>query len=265
MEDAYAKVQKQLEPCEPPFSFFRLVDELWHGESNPSPLRRLCTLMRKMNVKSLVSEELELNEELLEEQDLAARQYDQDVGLTATRLTFFRLCPSSLRWCDNTLLDIHLLGYAVVVTLMLPNDKRWTYLLEAVVRPPSILVGDKDRMFIEPVTNYYMHNTRNFKTTIGVEGDSRTFDLTGSFFAQQSTVTHSCAHAALRMAINSSPTFMDKKLTNKRINDILGSEKHDGLYNQEIIKVIHQLGGGNNISRFYKKHCRIRSVYLSVY
>ena len=185
MKDAFAKKQKLLESCQAPsFSFYQLIDDLWHQGGNPNPLHRLCTLMRKMKVKSFIKEELELNEELLEEQDMATKRCKKTVGLTATRLTFFRSLPSLPKWDDpDKLPDDHLLGYAVIATLELPGDKYTTYLLESVVRPPSIWVpGVENDLSIEPITNYYVHNTRDFETTIGTEGKSRTLTLTGSFF-----------------------------------------------------------------------------------
>ena len=262
MKDAFAKEPKLLKSCQAPFSFYQLVEDLWHQGGNPNPLHRLCTLMRKMKVKSFIKEELELNEELLEEQNMATKRYKKTVGLTAIRLTFFRSLPPSSKWDDQEELpDDHLLGYAVIVTLELPGDKYTTYLLESVVRPPSIWVRDaKDRISIEPITNYYVHNTRDFETTIGIEGKSRPLTLTGSFFAQQNDITHVCAHAALRMAINSSSTLNTEKLTNQRINEILGidfsspekcvghidgdpPETKTGLNYQELEEVVHQLGG----------------------
>ena len=262
MKDAFAKEQKPLESCQAPsFSFYELIDDLWHQGGNPNPLHRLCTLMRKMKVKSFIKEELELNEELLEEQNMAIQRYNQNVGLTATRLTFFRSLPPSSKWDDQELPDDHLLGYAVIATLKLPDDKYRTYLLESVVRPPSIWVCDVEgNISIEPITNYYVHNTRDFETTIGTEEKSRTLTLTGSFFAQQNDITHVCAHAALRMAINSSSTLTTEKLTNQKINEILGIDfsspekcvghidsdppgTKEGLEIQELEEVIRQLGG----------------------
>lgn len=271
MKDAFAKEQKLLESCQPPFSFYQLVEDLWHPKSNSGsdPMSRLCTLMRKMKVKSFIREELELNEELLEEQNMATQRCNmatkhgkQSVGLTATRLTFFRSLPPSSKWDDpDELLDDHLLGYAVITTQELPGDKYRTYLLESVVRPPSIWVRDaEDRISIESITNYYVHNRRNFETNIGTKEKSRTFTLRGSFFAQQNDLTHICAHAALRMAINSSDTVTTEKLTNQRINEILGIDFSSpekcvghidsdpprtkrGLDEQELRKVVHQLGG----------------------
>ncbi len=264
MKDAFAKEQKLLKSCQAPFSFYQLVEDLWHPKSNSGsdPLSRLCTLMRKMKAKSFLREELKLNKELLEERNMAIQRFNQNVILTATRLTFFESLPPSSKWDDpEELLDDHLLGYAVIVTLEMPGGKYTTYLLESVVRPPSIWMRDEeDRISIEPITNYYVHNTRDFETTIGTEGKSRPLTLTGSFFAQQNDITHVCAHAALRMAINSSSTLNTEKLTNQRINEILGIDfsspekcvghidsdppgTKEGLEIQELEEVISQLGG----------------------
>ena len=76
MKDAFAKKQKLLKSCQAPFSFYQLVEDLWHPKSNSGsdPMSRLCTLMRKMKAKSFLREELELNEELLEEQAMATKR-----------------------------------------------------------------------------------------------------------------------------------------------------------------------------------------------
>ncbi len=264
VKDTFAKEQKLLKSCQAPFSFYQLVEDLWHPKSNSGsdPLSRLCTLMRKMKVKSFIKEELELNEELLEEQAMATKRCKQKVSLTATRLTFFRSLPSPPKWNDpDKLPDDHLLGYAVIATLKLPDDEYRTYLLESVVRPPSIWIRDaEDRISIEPITNYYVHNRKTFETNIGTKENSRTFTLTGSFFAQQNDITHVCAHAALRTAINSSSTLNTEKLTNQKINEILGIDfsspekcvghidgdppgTKEGLEIQELEEVIRQLGG----------------------
>ncbi|MDT8301706.1 MAG: hypothetical protein RQ760_09495, partial [Sedimentisphaerales bacterium] len=145
------------------------------------------------------------------------------------------------------------------VTMELPDSSFNTYLLEGVVRSPSIVFfkkEDKDTPFIEPVTNYYVHNTRKFTTTIGKEELSKHFFIKGSFFCQQNGFTSSCAHAALRMAINSSPLLGAPKLTNKRINDILkekldiGLKEQSGLSLEQIQKVVKELGYGFHSANF---------------
>ena len=86
MKNAFATEQKLLESCQAPFSFYQLIDDLWHPGSNPHPLHRLCTLMRKMKAKSFIREELALNGELLEEQNMVTERCRQTVDLTACRV-----------------------------------------------------------------------------------------------------------------------------------------------------------------------------------
>lgn len=248
MENTFATKTELLQPCDPPFSFFELVESIWEGAYH-QPFHRLCTLMRKMNARSFLKEELLLNQELEDEKEMAEAQRNQPVDLKAIRLTFFCSLPESLKWDDAELLpENHLLGYTVIVKLKSPSQPQsfCTFMLEAVVRPPSVVfVPDQSDILIEPITNYYLHNTQQFHTTIGTQKLSRTFSIRGSFFTQQNQLTSICAHAALRIAINSSPILQAPKLTNKYINDILKIDKYDprkGLNNEQIAHVVESLG-----------------------
>jgi hypothetical protein len=107
-----------------------------------------------------------------------------------------------------------------------------------------VLLEDGD-IFVEPVTNYYMHNMREFKTVLGTPDNSRILKLRGSFFAQQNQRTSVCAHASLRTAINSSFSLSIGKLTNKYINDTLNLVDYDpgkGLQKDQIEQVVRSLG-----------------------
>ncbi len=233
MDGAYASRHEKLKPCGPDnLSFFEFIRDLSRNmrkskrsEFNAAPLHRLCTLMRKMRAQAVLKEKLEFNQELEEELEMARARTNQDVEMEATRLTFFRSYPPNLKWDDkNQLPEDHILSYAVLIKLKLKGGYRWMYLLEAVVRPPSVVIpiNEKPHALILPISNCYVHNSREFRTEIGPQGSSRTFSFKGAFFAQQNGLTHVCAHAALRSSINSSSRFGRTKLTNKRINDILG-------------------------------------------
>lgn len=262
MYNTFAIDTQLLQPCPSPpsFSFFSLIALLWEGEKTLShPLHRFCTLMRKMQAQSFVHEVLVKNQELQDEEEMASAQYDGRVRVTATRLTFFSSCPGSRQWNDHQELpDDHLLGYAVIATFHLPKRSKRTFLLEAVVKPPSMPYKNE----FEPVTNYYIHCARRFQTSIGPEGSSRTFPLTGCFFTQQNGLTSVCAHAALRMAINNATFLNGEKLTNKRINEILGIDfstpsravnTKRGLTSEEIGYVITKLNGYALIAHFTKE------------
>jgi hypothetical protein len=275
MQHAYAKNREKLKPCSPPsFSFFSLIETLWRGSKTPSnPLHRFCTLMRKMKAKGFIQEELLPNQELNDEIESATRRCKGEVLFKSiTRLTFFVSCPSD--WNNaQELPDDHLIGYAVVVSLKLPDSTLRTYLHEAVIRPPSVVfVTEQNQLIIEPVTNYYVHNFRKFETSVGPCNDSRTFSIEGSFFTQQNDLTCVCAHAALRMAINSSPIFGSSKLTNKFINDTLNldfnnprkqighystdaSDAKEGVNTEEIQVVVEALGGRIHRANFSENTC----------
>jgi hypothetical protein len=249
MRDAFAKGLKNLEPCDPDaVSFFELIESIWEGPNN-QPFHRFCTLMRKMNVYSYVREELILNQELLDEREmLRIRLKSNDVDLTAERLTFFASLPGSREWGDTKQLpESHILGYAVIVKVMEGTQHKVTFMLESVVRPPSVvfLPKDNDIFIIEGITNYYLHNSKPFETILGTREKSRTFTFPGSFFTQQNGLTSVCAHAALRTAVNSSGMLNVQKLTNKYINDSLNLSDynpHRGLDRKQIERVVQSLG-----------------------
>jgi hypothetical protein len=249
MHNAFAIKLERLQSAEyPACSFFDLIDSIWEDRKERSyPLHRFCTLMRKMHAESFIQEKLALNQELLEEKEMAEKYFGGEVKLDATRLTFFCGSPKLLKWnAPNEVFEKHVLGYAVVVTLKPQGQCPSSFLIEAVVRPLAIVFPKKEEdPFIEPVTNYYIHNAKKFMTTIGPKESHKELSIPGSFFSQQNGFTSVCAHAALRMAINSSPTLDAAKLTNKYINDSLGIKNHNpngGLSIEQIETVVSKLG-----------------------
>jgi hypothetical protein len=254
MKDTFAVSNPILTDCKPGYSFFfNLIRQECAGTALPS-LHRICTLMRKMGVQSFTREELHPNQEIEDEREAAAIRTGGAVGIKAVRFTFFRNYPGPDKWLELQADDI--LGYAVLVTLTLPAGPPRCYILESVVKTPSFWIPSQEgKARPEGVTNYYVHNCREFETSVGTTSEHRNFSLKGSFFSQQNDLTHVCAHAALRMAINSSPAASDQKLTNKRINEELGichdqkrvgkyssGEKSVGLESEEIVEVIKKLG-----------------------
>jgi hypothetical protein len=179
LNKAFAAKKEPFRPCEYPIcSFFDLIDSMWKGDKKRSyPLHRFCTLMRKMNARSYVQEDLILNEELLAEKNMAEEYFGDGIKLDAARLTFFSAPNEFLNWDKSEeYLSKHILSYAIIVTMVLSDNTFNTYLLEAVVRSPSIVFlkeEDKDTPFIEQVTNYYIHNVRKFETTIGSQKSSK--------------------------------------------------------------------------------------------
>ncbi|MCG3181429.1 MAG: hypothetical protein BIFFINMI_03822 [Phycisphaerae bacterium] len=268
MNDAFAEPGTKIDlvPCGSTAKhsfFFHLVEPEWRGNK---PLHRLCSLMRKMRAQCYTVERLAANAEIAEEHDAAAVRCNAPVVTTATRFTFFRTCPKSNDW--HALEPQDILAYAVLLRQDLPDGKSRFFILESVARPPAIFVEGG----MQNVSNYYPHCVRDFPTIIGHSADHRQFSIRGSFFCQQNDLTHVCAHAALRMAMNSSPTLaLPDKLTNGRINALLGIDHHDGVvpptgrsrrvghYNgdncggltdPEIVDVIGKLGRSSHYANF---------------
>jgi hypothetical protein len=219
MVDAFANAEPELIQCPVGFSFFFDLIQKECGGRNPATLHRICSLMRKMGVSCFIRETLDLNTELKQEQEDATARTGGAVSLTAVRLSFFR--DGSLKvWADAA--GKELLGYAVVVTITLPDGQQRCYIVEAIVRLPTLWVDSGGQARPEVVTNHYVHCCRDFNTTIGTKDQNFPFTLRGSYFCQQNDLTHVCAHAALRMGINSSAAYHGGKLTNQRINQLLG-------------------------------------------
>jgi hypothetical protein len=214
--------------------------------------------MRKMKAQAYTLEVLEPNAEIQDETAAADIRCDGAVTTTAKRITFFRSCPASKDWHDVEPGSV--LAYAVLLKQDLPHPPNRFFILESVVIPPTLFVGGTGL----GVSNYYPHCTRKFQTTLGYPDDHKDIELEGSFFCQQNDLTHVCAHACLRMAINSSPTLaLAQKLTNAQINELLGidhrkaaateavrrvghynGDKCGGLTDPKIMEVIGKLGRG---------------------
>lgn len=260
MHDAFAKPSEKIAfvscgPDDKHSFFFDLIETDWKGNK---PLHRLCSLMRKMKARAYTLEVLEPNAEIRDETVAATVRCDGIVTTTAKRITFFRSYPASTDWHD---IDPNgVLAYAVLLRQDLPHPPSRFFILESVVIPPALFVEGT----AHSVSNYYPHCTRRFQTTLGYRDDHRDLELEGSFFCQQNDLTHVCAHACLRMAVNSSPTLaLPQKLTNARINDLLGidhrkdpatqvtrrvghynGDKCGGLTDPKIVEVIKKLGRG---------------------
>jgi hypothetical protein len=138
-----------------------------------------------------------------------------------------------------------LLGYAVFLTLD-SGKAKLTYVYEAVIRSPGLLHGTDWQC----VTNYYVHCVREFELTLGTAGASRPpLKFPGTFFCQQNGMTHVCAHAALRIALNSWPAYTGAKVTPRMINALLGYDHSGGhavpdggLTSREIQQVVEAQG-----------------------
>ena len=264
MFGVYSKAAPDVRSCEagkPGFSFyFDLIAPIWRNCQAEGAIHRLCSLMRKMRAKTLLREELDPNQEILQEFDdlemRVGKKFPRDPK--AIRFSFFSApCPDKDKWREQ-LPATSFLGYAVVLEAGLPTDvplvsERYpsgtvAYVLEAVTRPPAWATDDgKGAYATKGVTNYYVHCQKQFKTTIGPQGASAEYALNGAFFCQQNNMTHVCAHAALRMILNTADGLVDHKVTNRELNTILGIDHSkafvgEGLSPAQILAIPQCLG-----------------------
>jgi hypothetical protein len=261
MKNVFSNIDPVLVLCESNYSFF--FDFVAKEMAGPktAPLHRVCSLMRKMKVKCFVREELEENSEIKEELAAVALRADRKVQAKAIRYTFFRTAPANGSW--KALEDTDVLGYVVVLKLepelpvpaVNPQTTIYAYILEAVIVPPHVVL---EGGAVERVTNYYVHSCRQYETTVGKTADNKTFRLTGTFFCQQNGFTNACAHAALRMAMNSWPAYRGQKVTFEAINKILNVDHsrfrnvlNDGLDAKHIADVIRALGHEPDVAEFW--------------
>jgi hypothetical protein len=261
--------------------FFDFIERVWSG-GNPATLHRVCTLMRKMDAKWLIEEELKENPELLSEFDAVKIRCGQHTQCKAMRYSFLADLPSG-DWRHPDARK-RMLAYVILVTLTFPqphfpanmNQRERTYIYEAVVTLPARHIKEAgEKVSKKPVTNYYHHCYNAFKTTIGTENDFVRFEIIGTYFAQQNAFTSVCAHACIQMAVNNSPVLTlkrrKKKLTSERINKMLGinhqtPEKRvgefeldsvptliKGLTNEQLERVAKKLGIGILKADFIKE------------
>lgn len=207
-----------------------------------------------MRAQCFTREVLTICEEIEDERVAAEARTGNPVSADAVRITFFRTCPQSGRWQDCH--ESQMLGYAVILQLQLHGGDTRTCLLEACTRVPLVWIPDGNGVEqSHNVSNYYIHCHRELKTVVGTGDEHLAFTFDGTFFCQQNDLTHVCAHAALRAAVNSSPVGNGAKLTNKQINDLLqidhatncvgkyGAQTSSiGLQTFHIKQVVEQLG-----------------------
>jgi len=265
LHGVFAKSPPEVFCCEsgtPGYSFyFDLIAPIWRNCRAEGAIHRLCSLMRKMGAKTLLREELEPNDEILQEFDDLQTRVDKKFPseLRAIRFSFFAApCRDKDKWQDQ-LPATSFLGYAVVLRVELPTDApvvkercpsgEMAYVLEAVTRPPAwVSKNDNGGYAVAGVTNYYVHCHREFKTTVGPRGASKEYTLHGAFFCQQNGLTHVCAHAALRMILNTSDGLVEnnRKITNRELNNILAIDHRDavvsgGLLPAQILAIPNRL------------------------
>ena len=180
-----------------PFSNFLFVDSRYR--SNPV-LRRIFSLARKLNYKSLLIEEMcESDCDLLAEENraLSLRRPDFKKS-TVQRLSFFASPHSS----DPRREDF--LGYAVFKSDEFQSETS-DHVYESVLRP---FRRAKENNFVPCSRDYAVNNSLG------------SFGVNGVLYAQQNALTYVCAHVAMRTVL--SAVLPGGDVTYEQINRVAG-------------------------------------------
>lgn len=215
--------------------------------------------MRKMNVKTSVVEDVAPSyHEIQDECKALKTYYDQEIEIKAYRITFISERISELERLQHLSSD-KFLSSAIIINFKAPQDDDpktycWkTYLFSAIVTLPKII---KHQQFgTIPLLNNYLHIYKAFRCEVTISADRKIqFDITGTFFCQQNSVTSVCAHATLCMTLNNMGIQNESLIKPEDINKIIeidhitkkfGFPKDypvKGLTNDDIQKVLHQYG-----------------------
>lgn len=146
-----------------------------------------------------------------------------------------------------------LIGQATLINYRSPSspDFSHSYLYEAIFCAPHLIVDSEKQTPVDLLNNYY-HSQRDFEVTVA----ARTFIIRGVYYCQQNAVTSVCAHACLRMTLNTASSR--PLVTNRWINTLLGkSPPLDGLQLQEVQTVLAARGLRQSTYRFHGANNRI--------
>ncbi|QAU42200.1 hypothetical protein [Bradyrhizobium guangdongense] len=186
--------------CHLPFSFyFDLIEGAWKsprsGTSNNLSLHRICTLARKQGASFVVRECALGQAPIAQEIDNLDRHYGGGGRASAIQLSFFR-GEKSAENIDDVDADA-LIAAATIINYAPPNaDFLHSYIYEAIVAAPH--QRSEDGTTKRLLNNYICRDTTFTRAVRG-----RDFSVSGFYYCQQNNVIHVCAHACLRMALNS--------------------------------------------------------------
>jgi len=230
MRDRFCPV---LEPdflcCKPPFSFYHLIEKYWPSTEANRTLHRVFSLMRKMSARGLVVEDLARKGELDREAAAVEVRCGGPVEFQAWRFSFFgcALTRDYLPYAS----DEDYLGYAVFISMKLPNGAYRRYVYESVISEPAFHT-DSTAPFGNALPAHYTHCIRRYSAWVA----GHRFTVSGSFFSQQNGLTHVCGQAALRWLLNNLPERAEEIVSYEGINQDLGIDhkmRRVGQYGEE--------------------------------
>ena len=244
-------------------SLFAFIGQYCLGEtsglSHNAAFHRLCSLMRKMDVKTAVVEDIPSSfSEIAAECEALNTYFGQQVEIKAHRITFLSqeiIALDSLPQVKND----NFLSSSLIVNFKDPKKDWNSYLFSAIVTIPKI--KNDPKLGDIPLLNNFIHIRRDFKREVSIAEEKKfEFTITGSFFCQQNSVTSVCAHASLCMTLNN----MDIKeglITPEDINKIIdvnhtaskfGPDGKARFTDKEIKKVLSQFALTYELLNFFE-------------
>ncbi|MDP3260344.1 MAG: hypothetical protein Q8M34_07140 [Thermodesulfovibrionales bacterium] len=205
-----------------------------------------------MDIKICVIEDImpsdkDINDELI----ALTTYYDQEIEMVAYEFTFISQEVASLEEIPQ-LKEDKFLSSAVIINFKKPDDGKWrSYLFSAIVTIPKIT--NHSKFGTMPLLNNYLHIYKTFPCVVSIsEKKIHEFNITGTFFCQQNSITSVCAHASLCMTINNMNLQKVGIISPEHINKIVGINHKDirlgsppskeGLTKEEIVAVLQQYG-----------------------
>ena len=217
-------------------SLFDFVNKYCFGEksglSHNAAFHRLCSLMRKMKVKSAIVEEVSPQySEIIEECQALNARFNKKIKIMAYRITFLQKEVFDLQEVE-ALSDNDFLSSTIIINFQEPNKGWKSYVFYSIMTLPKmelskdVLGTDKDVML--PLLNNYFHVYKSFQREV-VISESRTvnYTITGTYFCQQNSLTSVCAHAALCMILNNMKNMI-QLIHPENINKIIEVD-HDSI------------------------------------
>ncbi|WP_311274408.1 C39 family peptidase [Methylobacterium sp. WCS2018Hpa-22] len=228
--------------CIPPYSFyFDLVAKHWKTKnSNYIPLHRVCTLARKQGAASFVVETAHGSNGVDEEIDYLDSYHGSGGAAEAVKITFLRKIDH-----NNDINRVNadaIIGQVVFINYRKPAESDFckSYVYEAYFHPPEITAESGER---KRLLNNYICAESSFN----IFARGKKFYIDAAYYCQQNSMTHVCAHACLRMALNTISGSVGP-VTGKAINDRESiSNPREGLKIGNVASFIENSGVGKPI------------------
>ncbi|WP_157223326.1 hypothetical protein [Rhodovulum sp. PH10] len=232
-------VERQLRDCRQPFSFFfDLIHKYWRAgdKANDLAFHRICTFARKHGATDLAIQCALDRADVREEIEVLNDSYGSVGTAEAVTITFF-VQPSAAQ-SIHAIANECIIGTLTIINYKAENSQEWecSYIYEAIIVPPFQVDNTGRRL---KVTNNFMVYDAKFDRTI----HDRDYTFNGVYYCQQNSLTHVCAHACLRMALNTI-NYTSPPITSNKINQTLTLlPPIQGLTIDEIVKFAKDVNG----------------------